>query len=90
MWLFAGSTVNSRMQNLSKASSDRSCSFFFAKGQRWKIGERFIRIGHVGRLLVHHRTEDPAFKRLSHESLTPIKTLQKFLKTNKATLVASL
>ena len=90
MWLFAESTVDSTVQNLSKASSGPSSPLFFAKGQRWKIGERFVRIGHVGRLLVSHRTEDPALKRVSRESLTAIKTLQRFLETNKATLVTSL
>jgi hypothetical protein len=77
------------VQNCSQASPGRSPSIFFAKGQRWKIGERFIRIGHVGRLLVHHRNEDAARKRMTRESLTAVTTLQEFLKANKAILVAS-
>lgn len=90
VWLFANPTVGSTVQNRSKPSPGRSPSFFFAKGQRWKIGERFIRIGYVGRLLVHHRNEDPARKRLSRESLTAIKSLQQFFKANRAILVTNL
>jgi hypothetical protein len=60
---------------------------FFAKGQRWQIGARFIQIGHVGRLLVHYRTHDPVVKRTSRESLCAIENLQEFLRQNQGVLL---
>ncbi len=61
----------------------------FAKGQLWQLlDKRFIQIGHVGRLLVHHRTIVPWLKRTnSKQTLTSIKDLERFLITNEATLV---
>jgi hypothetical protein len=61
----------------------------FIKGQVWQLLDtRFIKIGHVGRLLVHHRTIIPSLKRsISRESLSSMKDLQQLLTTNKAVLV---
>jgi hypothetical protein len=62
----------------------------FIKGQLWQLldTDRFIQIGHVGRLLVHHRTVVPSLKRsISRETLSSVKDLQRFLTTNKAVLV---
>jgi hypothetical protein len=60
----------------------------FVKGQLWQIDSRFVRIGHVGRLLVHHRTVVPSLKRsISRESVSVIRELQQFLTTNNAVLV---
>jgi len=61
----------------------------FVKGQLWQLVDtRFIQIGHVGRLLVHHRTVVPSLKRsISRESLSSVKELQQMLTTNKAVLV---
>ena len=60
----------------------------FVKGQLWQIDSRFVKIGHVGRLLVHHRTVVPSLKRsTSRESFSAIKDLQQFLTANNAVLV---
>jgi hypothetical protein len=61
----------------------------FVKGQLWQLpDERFLKIGHVGRLLVHHRTVVPALKRsISRETLSSVKELEQFLTANKAVLV---
>jgi len=60
----------------------------FVKGQLWQIDERFVKIGHVGRLLVHHRILLDSFKRsFSRESIIAIKELRQFLTKNKAVLV---
>src|SRR5215204_2745561 len=62
----------------------------FVKGQLWGISDRFVKIGHVGRLLVHHRLVVPALKRsISRETLSSIPELQRFLAANNAVLVAS-
>ena len=64
----------------------------FIKGQLWQLFDatRFIQIGHVGRLLVHHRTLVPSLKRsLSRQTLSSIKDLQQILTENKAVLVES-
>jgi hypothetical protein len=62
------------------------------KGQLWQLIDttRFVQIGHVGRLLVHHRTVVPSLRRsLSRQTLTSIKDLQRFLSANQAVLVES-
>ena len=62
----------------------------FVKGQLWQLFDttRFIKIGHVGRLLVHHRTIVPSLKRsISRETLSSIKDLLQILTANKAVLV---
>jgi hypothetical protein len=61
----------------------------FVKGQLWQLFDtRFVQIGHVGRLLVHHRTIVPSLKRsISRETLSSIKELQQTLTANKAVLV---
>jgi hypothetical protein len=63
--------------------------FAFAKGQLWQLpDERLIKIGHVGRLLIHHRTVVPTLKRsMSREILSSVKELEQFLTANKAVLV---
>jgi len=64
----------------------------FIKGQLWQLIDttRFIQIGHVGRLLVHHRTIVPSLKRsLSRQTLSSIKDLRQILTANKAVLVES-
>lgn len=60
------------------------------KGQLWQLFDntRFIQIGHVGRLLVHHRTIVPSLKRsISRETLSSVKDLQQILTAHKAVLV---
>jgi hypothetical protein len=74
------------MRQYSKPSVARLSSPAFVKGQLWRIGARFIKIGHVGVRLVHYRTVDPSLKRVSRESLTAIPALEQFLKTNNAIL----
>ncbi len=64
----------------------------FIKGQLWQLidNTKFVQIGHVGRLLVHHRTIIPSLRRsLSRQTLTSITDLQRFLAANKAVLVES-
>ena len=64
----------------------------FIKGQLWQLidNTKFVQIGHVGRLLVHHRTIIPSLKRsLARQSLTSIADLQRYLTANKAVLVES-
>ena len=64
----------------------------FIKGQLWQLidNTKFVQIGHVGRLLVHHRTIIPSLRRsLSRQSITSIADLQRFLTANKAVLVES-
>ncbi|HWN94090.1 MAG TPA: hypothetical protein VNT99_03580 [Methylomirabilota bacterium] len=61
----------------------------FIKGQLWKVGERCIQIGDVGKLLVEHRGMSLDQKRgLSFKRMGSIKELQKFFKVNDAVLMA--
>jgi hypothetical protein len=76
------------VQHISKNTDSLGpASSIFVKGQLWQIKERVLKIGHVGRILVHHRMVDPLLKRASREDITSIKTLQKYLMTNHAVLV---
>jgi hypothetical protein len=65
----------------------------FVKGQLWQLCDatRFIQIGHVGRLLVHHRTIVPSLQRSisRRQTLSSVKDLQRFLTANQAVLVES-
>lgn len=81
------------MEKLLKNPTNSSASTpAFIKGQLWQLFDttRFIQIGHVGRLLVHHRTIVPSLKRsLSRQTLSSIKDLQQIMMANKAVLVES-
>jgi len=64
----------------------------FIKGQLWQLidSTKFVQIGHVGRLLVSHRTLIPSLRRsLSRPALNSIADLQRFLTANQAVLVES-
>ncbi len=81
--------VNYRVRNPSPTPIDStSPASSFVKGQLWQLDTRFVKIGHVGRLLVHHRIVVPTLKRsVSRESLSSIKDLRQFLTAHKAVLV---
>ena len=57
-----------------------------AAGQIWRMAEADLRVGMVGKLLVHYKIGKPNAVRVSN-SCNGIKTVEKFLKTNKAVLV---
>ena len=61
----------------------------FVNGQLWQLCDtRCLKIGHVGRLLVHHRTIVPSLKRsMSRETFSSVRDLQQILTANKAVLV---
>ncbi len=60
----------------------------FTKGQLWKVGERCIQIGDVGKLLVEHRGVSLEQKRpLGFKRMGSIKELQTFFKMNAAVLM---
>jgi hypothetical protein len=62
----------------------------FIKGQLWKVGERCIQIGHVGKFLVEHRGVSLDQKRpLGMKRMGSIKDLQTFFKANDAVLMAN-
>lgn len=56
----------------------------FVTGQVWRVGEKLIRIGHVGKRLVHYRYIKPDGKKLSAESFTKPSELLQLLKKHKA------
>ena len=84
----AGRTKNSDVQSLSQMPSSPP-ELGIVKGQLWQISEeRFVKIGHVGRFLVHHRILLASFKRaVARESFIAIKDLREFLAKSKAVLV---
>ncbi len=57
-----------------------------ADGQVWRMAEAILRVTMVGKLLVHYKLGKPNAIRVSN-SINNIKTIEKYLKANKAILV---
>jgi hypothetical protein len=57
-----------------------------AAGQVWKMPEANLQVGMVGKLLVHYKLGKPNAIRTAN-SCSGIKTIEKYLKVNKAVLV---
>jgi len=56
------------------------------EGQVWRMAEADLHVGVVGKLLVHYKLGKRDAIRISN-SCNGIKTIEKYLKTNKAALV---
>jgi hypothetical protein len=57
-------------------------------GQIWRMAELNLRVGLVGKLLVHYKLAKPDAIRSSN-SCSGITTVEKYLKKNKAVLVSA-
>ena len=57
-----------------------------ADGQVWRMAEAILQVTMVGKLLVHYKLGKPNAIRVPN-SLNNIKTIEKYLKANKAVLV---
>ncbi len=55
-------------------------------GQLWRMAEANLQVGMVGKLLVHYKLGKPNAVRTAN-SCSGIKTIEKYLKANKAVLV---
>jgi len=55
-------------------------------GQVWRMAEANLQVGMVGKLLVHYKLGKPDAVRVAN-SCNGIKTIEKYLKVNKAVLV---
>jgi hypothetical protein len=55
-------------------------------GQVWRMAEANLQVGMVGKLLVHYKLGKPNAVRVAN-SCNGIKTIEKYLKANKAVLV---
>jgi hypothetical protein len=55
-------------------------------GQLWRMAEANLQVGMVGKLLVHYKLGKPNAVRVAN-SCNGIKTIEKYLKDNKAVLV---
>jgi hypothetical protein len=55
-------------------------------GQLWRMAEAELKVGMVGKLLVHYKLGKPNAVRVPN-SCNCIKTIEKYLKTKKAVLV---
>ena len=55
-------------------------------GQLWRMAEANLQVGMVGKLLVHYKLGKPNAVRVAN-SFNGIKTIEKYLKANKAVLV---
>jgi hypothetical protein len=57
-----------------------------AAGQVWRMAEANLQVGMIGKLLVHYKLGRPNALRVAN-SCNAIKTIEKYLKANKAVLV---
>ena len=57
------------------------------KGQIWKMGETYVQITDAGKRLVHYKIAKTLNHRGLWRHLASIKTVQTFLKSNRAELV---
>jgi hypothetical protein len=57
-------------------------------GQIWRMAELNLRVGMVGKLLVHYKLAKPDAVRSSN-SCSGIATVKKYLKKNKAVLISA-
>jgi hypothetical protein len=57
-----------------------------ATGQVWRMAEANLQVGVIGKLLVHYKLGRPNAIRVPN-SCNAIKTIEKYLKANKAVLV---
>ena len=71
---------------MKKISARRSALQPLADGQVWRMAEAILRVTMVGKLLVHYKLGKPNAIRIPN-SLNNIKTVEKYLKVNKAVLV---
>jgi hypothetical protein len=55
-------------------------------GQVWRMAEANLQVGMVGKLLVHYKLGKPNAIRTAN-SCSGIKTIEKYLRANKAVLV---
>jgi hypothetical protein len=55
-------------------------------GQVWRMAEANLQVGMIGKLLVHYKLGKPNAVRVAN-SCGGIKTIEKYLKANKAVLV---
>jgi hypothetical protein len=55
-------------------------------GQVWRMAEANLQVGMIGKLLVHYKLGKPNAVRVAN-SCSGIKTIEKYLKANKAVLV---
>lgn len=55
-------------------------------GQLWRMAHANLQVGMVGKLLVHYKLGKPDAVRVAN-SCNGIKTIEKYLKANKAVLV---
>jgi len=56
-----------------------------AAGQLWRMAGADLRVGMVGKLLVHYKLGKPNVVRVPN-FINPIKTVEKYLKAKKAVL----
>ncbi len=57
-----------------------------ADGQVWRMAEAILQVTMVGKLLVHYKLGKPSAIRVAN-SINNIKTIEEYLKANKAVLV---
>jgi len=71
---------------MKKTSARRPSQPPLADGQVWRMAEVNLRVTTVGKLLVHYKLGKPDATRVAN-SISSIKTVEKYLKANQAVMV---
>lgn len=71
---------------MKKTPTPRPRQVPLADGQVWRMAEAVLRVTMVGKLLVHYKLGKPDATRVAN-SINCIKTIEKYLKAQKAVLV---
>ena len=71
-----------------KASAESVQPATLEKGQIWKMGETYLEISETGKRLVHYKLAKALQQRGLRRHMASIVTVQEFLKTNQAELLA--
>ena len=75
-------------RNSGTESDMANINVILADGQVWRMAELNLKVGMVGKLLVHYKLAKPNAVRVPN-LVGSIATIQKFLKKNKAVLVGN-
>jgi hypothetical protein len=80
--------VKTAQRNPTRLSAASTQSPTLEKGQVWKLGETFVQITDAGKRLIHYGMLKTLQQRGVRNHMASIETVQAFLKSNRAELLA--
>ena len=81
-------TIQTARRKPTRRSANSTQLTTLEKGQIWKTGETYVQITDAGKRLVHYRMAKTLQQRGLRSHMASIETVQAFLKSNRAELLA--